>query len=296
MTEEETLSRILKEIENTKKELKNKIEESEKHILNELQTKIKNLETENHCLRRTIEDLEIKNRKNNIILFGLQKEIVKDIPKLCQKLNELLNIRLTESEINDAYCLGKTENPPIKVELISQLKKKQIIQNTKSLKGTNIYISNDLTKNQQQELKILKRHLHILREEEPETNSYIRGNKLFIDYKGYTTTQLEDGIYKLKSKRRNNSAPASPTVRRNQEDDIFTTIQQETFDQISREKTSTSKQEKSQEQTIKSREPKQTPRTNSSNVDVGGITHSLRTKSQSSPAESKMTTRQGRRV
>lgn len=97
----------------------------------------------------------------------------------------------TEYDINYVYCLGKMETDPIKLKLVTQSKKKQILINAKNLKGTKIYLPNQsLTKKQQEELKILKQHLKKVTEEEQQTKSYIRGNKLYIDYKGYTCFEL----------------------------------------------------------------------------------------------------------
>lgn len=81
--------------------------------------------------------------KNNIILFGLKKK--NDEILVCKELTRLLDIRLEESDINDFFPLGRTENCPIKVELISYLKKRLIFKNTKKLKGTGVSITNDLT-------------------------------------------------------------------------------------------------------------------------------------------------------
>lgn len=237
--------------------------------------------------------MEVKNRRNNIVLFGIQREIVNDTPTLCQKLKELLKINISEKDINNTYCLGNKDNSPIKIELISQLKKRQILDNTKHLKGSKIYIAHDLTKkHQQEELKVLKAHLRIIREEEPEVNSYIRGNKIFINYKGYSITELENGAYHIKTRRRTNSTPASPISSRNPEDDVFISTELETLEKIERQEPKTSKQTKSEEPTSKQTETKRTPST----VATGEISRNIQSKSASSPYGYKMTTRKNRKI
>ncbi|KAK9884096.1 hypothetical protein WA026_005036 [Henosepilachna vigintioctopunctata] len=99
-------------------------------------------------------------------------------------------IELSESDINDVYSLGKGINKPIKVELLSFITKRKVLYNTKHLKNTNIFISNDLTELQREEQKILRQHLKYLREN-TEKRCYIKGNKLIIDNKGYNATELE---------------------------------------------------------------------------------------------------------
>lgn len=298
MCEEDSIHRILKELENTKRELKSIIEASEFRILNELTTKIKQLEVENACLKKTIENLEIKNRKNNIVLFGFPKDAIKDLPKICQDLSKILKIKLTESDISDVYCLGSKENCPIKLELVTQLKKKQILANTKNLKGTKIFLTQDLTKQQQVELKILKEHLKIVREEEPEKNSYIRGNKLFIDYKGYSCKELEEEANVTKTERRVNSAPPTPSIRKNLEDDVFApviaTAEVEKTDKITVINTNNTLQTKYKSQ-IKETEIKQTPKRTPPATAVGETSQVTKPKSLSSPSGNKMTTRQGRK-
>ncbi|KAK9882624.1 hypothetical protein WA026_022261 [Henosepilachna vigintioctopunctata] len=107
-----------------------------------------------------------------------------------QEINRPLKIELSESDINDVYTLGKGINKPIKVELLSFVKKKKISHNTKQLKNTKIFISNDLTELQREEQNILRQHLKYLREN-TEKRCYIKGNKLIIDNRGYNATELE---------------------------------------------------------------------------------------------------------
>lgn len=216
---EEAINKILLELQNTKTELKKTIKDSETRILEELETKVKKLEEENAFLREAIQNYEIKSKKKNIIVFGVKKEAVRNVSKLCEDLNQVLETNICERDINDVYSMGKGENCPIKIEFISFLRKKHVLANLKKLKGTKIGISDDMTKNQQEELKKLRKHLKIVREQQPEESSYIRGFKLYIGYVGYTAKQLDDGEYIILEKR-SNSAPATPMIDRDL-DEVF---------------------------------------------------------------------------
>lgn len=70
---------------------------------------------------------------------------------ICTELRQLLGIDIIDTDINDIYPLRKDINKPIKVELMSYLKKTYIIQNCYKLKGTNISIAQDLTDIQRNE-------------------------------------------------------------------------------------------------------------------------------------------------
>lgn len=96
---------------------------------------------------------------------------------ICDTMKDLLEVDLVLSDISDIYSLGRSEKSPIKLELVSHLKKRDILQNSKELKGSKIYISNDLTKKQREECKLLRKHLIRARIDTTDL-CYIRGNKL----------------------------------------------------------------------------------------------------------------------
>ncbi|KAK9871779.1 hypothetical protein WA026_014234 [Henosepilachna vigintioctopunctata] len=175
--EEITLDKLYREIVESRNDLKGAIEASDTTLLLKLESlnqKSQKLERENKILKEKIEALEKQNNQKQSVV---------------QEINPLLQIELSESDINDAYTLWKGINKPIKVELLSFIKKKKILHNTKQLKNTKIFISNDLTE-PQKEQKILRQHLKYLREN-TEKRFYIEGNKLIIDNKGYNATESE---------------------------------------------------------------------------------------------------------
>ena len=137
--------------------------------------------------------LERKVRKNNIIIFGLDIKDENLVEKVISSLNNLLDLKVTTSEINNVYKIGKNNKPPIVVEFVSFLKKKEIFnipEKLKSLKGTNVSISNDLCQEDRQNNKVLLKHLKIARSENKEAK--IKGNKIEISNILYTAKELEE--------------------------------------------------------------------------------------------------------
>lgn len=189
-----TNKQILEEIQRNRTELKNVIKESEARLLliiESLSNKINTLEKENLNLKDKIELLERNQKQNNIVIFGLNKKSDEvTVENICQEIKTRLDINLTEADVNNIYSLGKSENSPVKIELVSLLKKKNILKNCHRLKGSNISVTQDLTLKQRQENKILRRHLRKSRENK-QYRSYIKGDRLYINNVPYTSRELE---------------------------------------------------------------------------------------------------------
>lgn len=123
----------------------------------------------------------------------------------------LVGVNLTSKYIGDIYPLGKSENCPIKVEFISNLKKSSVLLNCGKLKGRNISISQDLTPQQRREGKILRKHLLLFREEGKHRDCFIRGNELIVDGTPYEVKDLkEKEDQEGGSSRKPASAPDTP--------------------------------------------------------------------------------------
>lgn len=184
--------RLLDEIRKNRTELKHYIEASETRVLmkiQELNEKVRILEKENLQLREQLELVERNNKKNSILIYGLELGENNTIVNLCEKLTNLLEINLLPSDINDFYCLNVPKKP-IKLDFISNLKKREVFRNCKKLKGKNIGITNDLTFCQRQDYKILRHHLSIARQNKG-IKSYIKGNRLIIGQDEYTIEELK---------------------------------------------------------------------------------------------------------
>lgn len=154
--------------------------------LKSINTKINKLQTRSLALER-------KARKNNIIIFGLDKvenEILLDAT--LGKVNELLGTDFALKDVNNIYTIGHQEKPPVVIEFISYLKKSEIFRSPeklRALKGTHIVITHDLCERDREEQKVLRKHHKIAKDRNQEAR--IRGNKLIIGQKSYTAAELE---------------------------------------------------------------------------------------------------------
>lgn len=151
-------------------------------------------------LQRRCVTLERKIRKNNIVLFGLDLTGTDFIARTIEQLNELFGLNLTSSDINNIYRVGKSNNPPVIVEFVSFLKKKEIFKDVtklKSLKTRNIAVSNDLCYEDREEQKVLRRHYRLAKEKNLQTK--IKGHKLEIEGKLYAAGDLEQPEYETVS-------------------------------------------------------------------------------------------------
>lgn len=95
------------ELKKIKQELKTTIEAVEiriSQIVEDLRQKLHNIDKENKEILNKIENLEINNRKNNIVIFGLQKNS-QDVSSefITTELNRLIGVNVTESDLNNFY-------------------------------------------------------------------------------------------------------------------------------------------------------------------------------------------------
>ncbi|CAG9817343.1 unnamed protein product [Phaedon cochleariae] len=175
----EQTQEIKSEIQDTIKTLTNKLDEAN--------TEIKYLK--DRCV-----NLERKARRNNIILFGIKVEDNSElVPTVLQTLNEILEIEIKVSDINNIYKIGRTENAPVIVEFISYIKKSSLFANKQKLKLLNVNglsIANDLCEEDREEQKILLKHRRIALEQNDEAK--IKGRKLYVNNQPFTSEELKN--------------------------------------------------------------------------------------------------------
>lgn len=206
------IKQIYEEILKSRNEIKRTIEASEVRLLlkiEQLTNSLRDLERENSELRSEVEILKREGKKNNILVFGLNTEN-KDINAnyICKELKSLIGIELKESQLNDTYPLGTSNNRPVKIEFTSYLTKKTVLKNCSKLKGTSISIVNDLTPQQRHERKILRKHMTLAKQDNK--TCYIKNNKLYVEEIVYTVEDLLQ--CEIPQKPKINSAPSTPSV------------------------------------------------------------------------------------
>lgn len=207
-----SINKVLIEIKKSKEELKNLIIASETRLqlkIEELTSKLLQLEEENAGLKNKVEYLEQQSNKNNIIIFGLNKEPKElGVELVCKEFKKLLDVKVEESEIADLQCLGHNKNCPLKVVFLTKIKKQSILKQAKKLKGTGITIAHDLTIKQREERKYLK--IHLDRQRQLGKRTFIRANKLIVDNQEYSIEQLKYSENE-EEQRKTSSTPATPT-------------------------------------------------------------------------------------
>ncbi|CAG9768347.1 unnamed protein product [Ceutorhynchus assimilis] len=162
--------------------LKSKLADSEKLI--------KELKRDNEDLEGKLLKFNSNTKKNNLIIFGLEETDEEDPYQVVLNLfSSILNINTTKEEISAVYRFGKASRTrPILVKFISYHKKSTILQNAKLLKGSEIAISLDLTKEERENQKILYRHLKEAKNQGLEAK--IKKNELIVQGETFTIKEL----------------------------------------------------------------------------------------------------------
>lgn len=144
---------------------------------------------ENRIAKVECDILEIKRRtlKNNIVIFGLKLDSSDLLHSVITQLNTLLGTDLQKVEINNIYKLGKNKSI-IKVEFLSFLSKTKVTSNRFKLKGSRIFINDDLCKEDRDDLKLLRQQLTLAKTRDH--RAYIRKSCLVVGDEKFTIEQL----------------------------------------------------------------------------------------------------------
>lgn len=194
-------NQVLKtEIANVKNEIK-----SELDIL-----KIKNeyLEKENQELKRQILFLERRQKKYNVIVYGIEGDEQLTDNKTLAVLNEVLNIPCNNKDLRDIRRIGKKvagKPRPVQIEVINYNLKKEILNKSKEkqaeLKENNIFFTSDYASEDYKERKLLSQFLKAAKEKKYKAK--IENNKLVVDGKEYTCNQLKSNTSKILNNKAN---------------------------------------------------------------------------------------------
>lgn len=188
---------------NTKEEIKQEIRSTKIEIFQELanlKQENNELKKENQILKYRLLNCERKLKKFNLIFYGLQEEEEElvGIQNILDLINQKLNIDCNFSDIRDIYRIGQKtadKNRPTVVEFINYKLRTEILANSKKLKGTGIFITNDYTPEDYEKHKILIAHLKTARSNNH--HAVIKNNVLIINGDKYTCEDLENNEYIL---------------------------------------------------------------------------------------------------
>lgn len=162
-------------------------------ICQSLVTKNRNLEKKIDVLEKRMEDILIRERSRNVILYNLEDSTTFN-KELKQSVLEVLSgcgILIKGEQIDKMIRLGKTEGSRPLLINFNDLNCKQIIfQNSATLKKNNIYFSNDYTPKQQAIRRELRKYQQVFTQQGRVT--VIKGTKLSVDGTLYDLYAIEN--------------------------------------------------------------------------------------------------------
>ncbi|CAG9865138.1 unnamed protein product [Phyllotreta striolata] len=189
---EEGDSRIFRDIEGINRTLGSSIEALETRLLVKFgyqNKKIRELQELNEHVQSDLEALERQLRSSNILVYGLGRA-EPSRTTVCDALKRLVRVDVKPSDIKNAYYMGKSETSPLKVEFSCYRTKMAVLKNGGYLRGTGVKITEDLTKKQRDELKVLQNYCNKEKQKGIYKRCFIVGNKLVLDNQTYTYEQL----------------------------------------------------------------------------------------------------------
>lgn len=187
--------------------------------IQELENKVCELEGDNTNLRVKLRHFEEKEKKNQVIVFGLKEE-TEDLleERVLDLFVNTLKLNIESQDLDNIYRIGTGSARPIIIRFVRYLNKLQILRNLSKLKNTGISIASDLTFEQQQDKKLLYKYYRIAKE-----NGFsvkIIKNQLVVDENVFSIAELREvhpetfGEFFINKKQLfpSNSAPATPEV------------------------------------------------------------------------------------
>lgn len=187
---------ISQKVDGVKKELTDLSLKYNKEI-SDIRCRVDLLQKEHKVLKDRLEVAEGLLKRNNLIVYGIVEEDeetdLEILSKIIDILKERLKINLSIKDFSNCFRLGVKNNRsrPILVELLSQLHKRDILRHRSSLKGTNIFINEDLSTEARKERKILLEE--VKRARPNNKKAILKGNKVLIDGVLYTYSDVVGG-------------------------------------------------------------------------------------------------------
>lgn len=203
-TKEEDMEEIKKVMEKVVEELKKNSTEL-KNLREEMTRRDEKWEKENHQLKkrvevleRTLERQEKDKRRNNIVINGYE---IKG-PNIEKEVEDFIGKELkVEATVKEAYKIKSEQGKFIVVAKLESLyKKTEVMKNKNKLKGRNIFIESDMTK---EERKIQYEIRNIARGEIKKGNkTKVSYQKIYINDKVYKWAAEENGVVEVEQKER----------------------------------------------------------------------------------------------
>lgn len=146
---------------------------------------------------RDIESLDRELRRKNLVIKGVndkedekREETKEETEKILQKIGVNIDMKTEIDEIKRLGRYKEGRQRPILMKLTTGNSKMRVLQKTKELKGTNVWIEEDYTKETQEERRRLIPHLKEARRQG--LKAQLRYDKLLIEDKIYEAKELEE--------------------------------------------------------------------------------------------------------
>jgi hypothetical protein len=182
------------------------LKESEDRMTNLITSKFKLLETlveQMDAIESTVVKLQSEaaklhqeRKRNNIIVYGIaeiQDDKSADIQNAIEGLSN--SLKIARIDFDNAFRLGAPQRNKIRPLLIKLLRfrdKQSIFMASKNLKGTNVFISNDKTKETRIAEAALRKRKTEIQKANPTAKLIIRNEKLIMTVGNKTTTLQYD--------------------------------------------------------------------------------------------------------
>lgn len=202
---------------------------------NSMETRLDHLMVETSETKKKLEQHDIKHqrhdrelRKNNVVMFGIKEPVNENREQLKETIQSVLKdkmkVIIALTEINDFLRMGRREpkkNRPILVKFVTYWKKMEVMAQRSNLKGTDIFIENDLCKEDEDKKKALISIMKDLRQKGE--HAVLRGEMLYVRVNGivykhqdirimgqeFSKPGNEDlGVRKEQNKRSTSSSPS----------------------------------------------------------------------------------------
>lgn len=170
--------------------------------------------------------LERETRKNNIIIKGVVDEenentnkTEEKVANIIQKIGTDINVKEDLEQTRRIGKYIKDKKRPILVKVIRGNKKVQILQNARKLKGTDIWIDEDYTKEVVEERKMLIPHMKEARNKGH--RAQLKYNKLIINDEIYRANDFTNKEELIKEGRTENTSMKRTVTERSPEGTSF---------------------------------------------------------------------------
>lgn len=130
-----------------------------------LMEEMKALKKENEALKEQLDDLEQHSRCNNVRIHGVEEESNENVElKVLDLFKNKMNLNISPELIQSCHRVGRQDNLQgskksrcIIVRMVSIRQQMEIMNNRKKLKGTNVFITEDLVRSRLRVFKMAQK-------------------------------------------------------------------------------------------------------------------------------------------